>query len=110
MREVSSFIKKYGRGTYVTQDGWTSPVYKAIVEPLRYKNKMYLYGSYNELGHYPEAFYLYIGPPEVNFDNINESAIIHTSDMKSYHIHHWEKVFIKEKTVYVWAVIKERVG
>lgn len=108
MREVDSFIKTFGRGMYVTQGDWSSEVYNAVVEPLRYKNKMYLYGSYNELGHYPEAFYLYIGPANSVFDNLDDSAVVHTSDGKSYLIHHWEKVYIKEKPVYIWAVIKER--
>lgn len=109
MKELDNFIKRFGRSTYVSQDGWTSHVYNAVIEPLRYKNKMYLYGSYNELGHYPEAFFLYIGPASVSFDCLNDSAIVHTSDGKSYLIHHWEKVYIKDKPVYIWAVIKERI-
>lgn len=110
MKEIDTFIDKFGRSTYLTQGEWTSHIYNAVVEPLRYKNKMYLYGSYNELGHYPESFYLYIGPSTVNFDNLGDDAIVHTHDGKSYLIHHWEKVYIKEKPVYIWAVIKERVG
>ena len=109
MKELDKFIESFGRDTYVTFNEWTSPRYRAVVEPLRYKNKMYLYGSYNELGHYPESFFLYIGPSYVSFDNLGDGAIVHTGDGKSYLIHHWEKVFIKEKPVYIWAVIKERV-
>jgi len=109
MKELDNFIKSFGRGTYLTYGNWSSHIYNAVVEPLRYKNKMYLYGNYNELGHYPESFYLYIGPSDVDFENLGDGAIMHTVDGKSYLIHHWEKVFIKDKPVYIWAVIKERV-
>lgn len=105
---IDTCINKYGRSVYITDEGWNSKIYNAFVQPLRYKNKMYLSGSFNELGHYGEGYYLYIGPAKENFDNLSKRALLHTADGKSYKIERYEKIFLKEKPLYIWAVIKRR--
>lgn len=110
MRELDKSFDRFGRTTYVTCDNWTTRDYKAIIEPLRYKNKMYLNGFHNELGHYPEGFYLFIGPVKMPFDEFNDTALIHTPDGKSYEIHRWEKVYLRDDPLYIWAAIKEKVN
>ena len=93
---IDTCINKYGRSIYITDDGWNSKIYNAFVQPLRYKNKMYLSGSFNELGHYGEGYYLYIGPAKENFDNLSKRALLHTADGMSYKIERYEKIFLKE--------------
>lgn len=36
---------------------------RAFISPLRYKNKMYLYGVNTEIGYNSQGHYLYIGHP-----------------------------------------------
>ena len=59
---MESFFQKFGRSVFLSDGtGWHSPVYRAFLQPLRYKNKMYLEGTYTVLGKDPNSLYLYIG-------------------------------------------------
>lgn len=106
---VEDGIKKYGLSVYITESLWTSEVYKAFIQPLRYKNKMYMSGDFTEIGHYREGYYLYLGPAKHDLSALKDNAELHTADGKSYFIHRAEKVYLDEKALYVWAVIKEKV-
>lgn len=106
---VEKSLNKYGRSVYLTDGEWTSAVFGALVEPLRYKNKMYMSGDFTEIGHFDEGYYLYIGPVSHNPKNLSQNALVHTSDGISYKFHRCETVFSADKPVYVWAVIKEKV-
>ena len=41
-------------------DGWCSTPFRALIQPLRYKNKMYLDGTYTDIGKSTSGNYLYI--------------------------------------------------
>ena len=48
---VKSMFEKYGQEvTLKTDDGWSSPIFGAFIQPLRYKNKMYLNGVNTVIG------------------------------------------------------------
>lgn len=103
---VASLIKKYGREISVhTPDGWDSKSYAALIQPLRYKNKMYLEGTHTPIGTNRDGYYLYIGPPENNITLLPPDAYIRCGDT-CYKIDRAEKVFIGEKVVYIWAVLR----
>ena len=108
MTEIEKGITKYGRSVYITDDAWTSAVFKAFVRPLRYKNKMYMSGDYTALGHFDEGYYLYIGPPDIDIENLSEHARLHTDDMKKYQVHKAETVYSSETPIYIWAIIREK--
>ena len=45
-------FERFGRPlTIKFPDGTSSPVFNGFVQPLRYKNKMYLYGVNTEVGY-----------------------------------------------------------
>lgn len=106
-KTIEAYIKRLGRSVYITDEDWSSDIYTAFIQPLRYKNKMYLSGTFNELGHYGEGYYLYIGPANESFEFLSTHALLHTAD-GSYKIERFEKIYLKEKPVYIWAVIKKR--
>ena len=54
---------------------------QGFIQPLRYKNKMYLYGVNTEIGYNSQGYYLYIGPPEHDL-TVNEDALIIDGDIK----------------------------
>ena len=62
---LSAEFKKWGRTLVIenTDSTRTAP-FKGFIQPLRYKNKMYLYGVNTEIGYNSQGYYLYIGPPE----------------------------------------------
>lgn len=81
----------------------TAP-FKGFIQPLRYKNKMYLYGVNTEIGYNSQGYYLYIGPPEHDL-TLNEDALIIDGDIK-YQIDRAEKIKLGEEVLYVWAVVR----
>lgn len=108
MTDIIKQLNKFGRSVYLKDGDWSSKVYKAFVQPLRYKNKMYMSGSYTQLGHFEEGYYLYIGPSEHNLENLSPNARIVTSDLSTYEIQRSEKVYLKDNAIYIWAIIKEK--
>ena len=92
----------------VLQEIASLPVtYWAIIQPLRYKNKMYLHGAYSDLGYVDPGFYLYIGPGEVALDTLSRDAVI-TMGERSFVIDRAERVYYGGQAVYCWAVLRSR--
>ena len=104
---LKSMLEKYGQEvTLKTDDGWSSPIFVALIQPLRYKNKMYLNGVNTVIGFNSQGHYLYIGPP----DHDPEKERCHVeSNGKKYTVDRWEKVYFKNEVIYVWAIIREIV-
>ncbi|MBE6828522.1 MAG: hypothetical protein E7514_07980 [Ruminococcaceae bacterium] len=109
LKQVNKILDAVGRSVFVYSNNRRSSVYKATIQPLRYKNKMYLNGEVNEIGHYGEGYYLYIGPAEISLDNLDEWSSIVTLDGIYYKIERSERVYFRDETVYTWAVLKERI-
>ena len=80
------------------------------MQPLRYKNKMYVAGTNTEIGLAEENYYLYIGPGNKDLRKMGASVTLHTADGKSYEVQKSEKIYNGENVFYIWAVIKEKVG
>ena len=102
--KLESMLKMYGRSVYITSEKLNSEIFNALVQPLRYKNKMYLYGVNTEIGYNSQGYYLYIGPPEHDL-TVNEDALIIDGDIK-YQIDRAEKIKFGEEVLYVWAVVR----
>ena len=57
---INKMLNTYGSSVYISGvDGWKSPIFKAFLQPLRYKNKLYQQGSYTPLGINKNNVYLY---------------------------------------------------
>ena len=102
---LSVEFEKWGRTLVIenTDSTQTAP-FKGFIQPLRYKNKMYLYGVNTEIGYNSQGYYLYIGPPEHDL-TVNEDALIIDGDIK-YQIDRAEKIKFGEEVLYVWAVVR----
>lgn len=97
-------FKPYGRNVTLDDEGNTK-TYKALIQPLRYKNKMYLDGIYTEIGFNSQGHYLYIGPPDPDLTLVSDSAFI-SSDGTSYQIDRAERVYMGDHVFYIWAIIR----
>ncbi len=107
MNSFKKIMSKYGRDVSLhTSDGWTSGVYSAFLQPLRYKNKMYLEGINTEIGSTEQGYYLYIGPADHNLKSLPYDAWIKDFEGNKYHISKAEKVFLGNDELYIWAIIK----
>lgn len=77
---------------------------KAFIQPLRYKNKMYIGNNYIPIGGIDGGHYLYIGSPDLRFDKEADTVIINTAD-DSYYIKRAEPYIVDNEVVYIWAIL-----
>lgn len=104
---ITWMMERYGRSVSLsTPDGWHSPLYRAFIQPLRYKNKMYLEGSHTEIGLYSPGYYLYIGPAAHDLTRLEADASLHAAGGERYQIDRAEQVFIGEEPLYIWAILR----
>lgn len=99
---VGTTIKKYGSSVRII-NGSTACSTKAFVEPLRYKNKVYIGGEYHQLGSFKKEKYLYIGVPQMNLEENNTVIEMHEN---KYIVKRCEKYYVKDIPVYVWAILQ----
>ncbi len=105
---IDKMLNAYGNSVYLSgQDGWVSPLFKAFLQPLRYKNKMYQQGSYTPLGINKNNVYLYIGPGTHDLTKLDNTYRIHDKDNKKYTIDRAEKIIVNNSVIYIWAVIRQ---
>ena len=101
---IDRIINLFGRTVeFSTAD--TSKSYKAFIQPLRYKNKMYLDGVYTQIGFNSQGHYLYIGPPDPDLTACDDGAFL-LSDGIKYQIDRAEKVYNGDRVFYIWAIIR----
>lgn len=104
--EIKTFMDRYGRSAHCEEpDGWTSTPFRCFLQPLRYKNKMYLYGVNTQIGFNAEGHYLYIGPPDHDLTQLSKRATLHVGQQR-YLIDRAEKVYCGEKLYYIWAIVR----
>ena len=103
---VASVFESYGRPVeFSSKDGETLKEMRAFISPLRYKNKMYLYGVNTEIGYNSQGHYLYIGPPDPDLTLAQDGEYISCMGEK-YRIDRAEKVYKGEDVFYIWAIIR----
>ncbi len=103
---LENLMKRYGREMNLNlPDGWKSNTFYGFIQPLRYKNKMYLSGVNTQIGYNSEGYYLYIGPPEHDLTNIGEDARLSAGGV-DYQVDRAEKVYRNGKVFYIWAVVR----
>ena len=113
MRSVDVFSEMVKRhGLPLTMSAKNNPLnnrqFSAFIQPLRYKNKMYLDGTYSEVGYIDQAYYLYIGPPDINILSLPEDATVEFMG-KKYNFTRSEKVAIGQQVLYYWSVLRSKI-
>ena len=89
---TKSLLKSYGRKVNLCRIDGTTQSFDALIQPLRYKNKMYLYGVNTEIGYNSQGHYLYIGPPDPDLTAAADGSYIYCLGEK-YRIDRAEKVY-----------------
>lgn len=99
---IAKELGTYGENITITGENGQVRV-KGIIEPLLYKNKMYLGGSQLATGFFDRGHYLLICPPCVNIPTTG-TVLFETEDNK-YLLKRSERVRANSQDVYVWAVL-----
>ena len=98
---VLATINRYGSNISIDNNGENIKA-KAFIEPLRYKNRIYVGGQYHVLGFRRTEKYLYIGSPEYKL--IADTSVIELQGCK-YIVKRCENYFVKNHCVYIWAIL-----
>ncbi len=98
---VGETIKRYGCSVKLVTGEKTVNT-KAFVEPLRYKNKVYVGGQYHRLGFKRSEKYLYIGSPEFK---LSENLTVIEMNGQKYIVKRCETYYADDRSVYVWAIL-----
>ncbi len=103
---ILPYLTKYGCEVSVAPNGvdFEEP-YRAFVQPLRYKNKMYLEGTRTRVGYADQSYYLYVGPPNVDVTALPHNAVLRMGGVEFY-FSHCEEVKLADNTIYMWAILR----
>ena len=81
--------------------------FKGFLQPLRYKNKIYLRGVATELGYDSLKKYLLISPAETDLHNVDGTAIGLYFGEKHLSIDHTETVYFGQEPFYNWSIVSK---
>lgn len=98
LTELSRFGNKV---TLTTEAGMFS--IKGIIQPLLYKNKMYLSGKQLPEGYFDTGHYLFICSPEVKLPVLGTAFL--EANGEKYILKRSETVTVNSEAVYTWAVV-----
>ncbi len=98
---VDKEIGRYGSQVTINQGGSEINT-RAFLEPLRYRNKIYIGGEYRKLGFLKREKYLYVGKSDHRL--VENESVIETHGNK-YIVKRCETYFVKDTPVYEWAIL-----
>lgn len=103
---IMRMLNRYGRKCEIVPFGSERKIYvKALINPLLYKNRLYVGGKYLPDGFYDGGHYLYIGDPRVSLNKFPVGSTLKVGTT-TYIIKHTEEYYIDEKPLYCWAVLQ----
>ena len=93
-------------GVTVSSVGESDSVsFSGFLQPLRYKNKLYLSGVPTELGYDGLNKYLLICPTDIDLGNIDGINYRLCFGDNAYGVDHFETVYSQNKPAYIWAIV-----
>lgn len=102
----NKLFDKYGvKMSYISGGDGEKIDFYAFLQPLRYKNKIYLSGVPTELGFDGMNKYLLVCDPTVDLGRIDGISCRLTFGENTYGVDHHEVIYQREKPLYLWAII-----
>lgn len=98
---VDREIDRYGSQVTICRDGERIEA-RAFVEPLRYRNKIYIGGEYRPLGKLRREKYLYVGSAAHRLEE--NHSVIETQGAQ-YIVKRCETYYVKDLPIYEWAIL-----
>ena len=98
---VDREIGRFGSGVTITHAGSCIKT-RAFLEPLRYRNRIYIGGEYHPLGYLRKEKYLYVG--KASHPLVENESVIETHGNK-YIVKRCETYYVKDTPVYEWAIL-----
>lgn len=100
-KRVKAMLEHCGSPFRVTTGGETLSAY-AMIQPLRYKSKLYVELQPSEVGRIDDGCFLYLGPADINFRADDRLEF----GNKRFVVQRFEHVYLFGAPIYNWAVIR----
>ena len=100
-KRVKALLEHCGSPFTVFTNGVTLSSH-AMIQPLRYKSKLYVELQPSEVGRIDDGCFLYLGPADVIFKADDRI----TFQKKRYVVERFEPVYLFAKPIYNWAVLR----
>ncbi len=100
---IKQSMDKWGSDFKITKNGQTI-ICKGFIQPLRYKNNMYLGGKRLDTGYFDGGHYLVILDNKADLQ-VHDKALIEDVNGK-YIIKRAENIIFNNEKIYVWAILK----
>lgn len=98
---IGSEIRRHGSHVTVTTDGAAINA-RAFVQPLRYRNRIYIGGEYRDIGKIRREKYLYVGTADCA---LTEDRSVIDFAGGQYIVKRCETYYWGDEPVYVWAIL-----
>ena len=82
-------------------------LFRAFLQPLRFKNKMYLSDNLTEIGYDTLRKFVLLCPADVDITAVDGLNVRLLAGADSFCVDHCEKVFFGETPLYHWAVVHQ---
>ena len=103
-KSIKSLFRKAGITITVCKSGEPVSSFKAFLQPLRYKNKIYLRGVATELGFDSLKKYLLIAPADIDLSEFDGSDKTLRLGENHLSIDHSEIVYFGKEPFYTWSI------
>lgn len=103
---IKDMIVRFGCAVSVSCDGKTVKT-SAFIQPLRYKNKVYIDGDCISAGELKGSYYLLIASPELELDEDREYAIDCPAMSRSFSLRSCGVYCLSNKPLYTWAILEQ---
>ncbi len=102
-----AIFSKAGLTLSIKKGSKTVTEFKALLQPLRYKNKIYLRGVPTELGYDSLKKYLLLSPADVDLSGVDGTEVSLYIGNKHLSIDHTEAVYFGSEPFYNWSIVSK---
>lgn len=105
-KKIKELFKKVGRPIKLYKNGSVFNMTYGVLQPLLYKNKLYVELQPSEMGRMDDGCCLYLGPADFKF----QADDIIVVGEKEYITQRFEEVYLFGDCIYTWAVVRPCVN
>lgn len=106
-KPADAILKKMGVTLEIKKGNSTVKSFKGFLQPLRYKNKIYLRGVATELGYDSLKKYLLISPVDVDISDVDGTDLSLYFENKHLSVDHSEIVYFGKEPCYMWSIVSK---
>lgn len=103
----SAIFGRMGLELTIKKGAQTVNTFYGLLQPLRYKNKIYLKGVATELGYDSLKKYLLLSPADIDLSDVDGTEVSLYLGNMHLSIDHTEKVYFAAEPYYTWSIVSK---